>query len=201
MNLATKPSKRVTVSATQAYSGRSPLQVLGIKSSRKRGRAHEVAEHHRQLPPLGFENRGASRRFPSPGRGGVWHALGMRRLRLQRSNCFEQAAAVTDQSYSQVLEVLGVRRASTSASIAFSRSAALVPAIGPAGAGSSPISIPHATPSPNSGSINLRGRRVKNLQPAGPVLKQFSGGGRKVQLALLSVSRAIAAAPVFWTAG
>ena len=54
MYLATCPSQRSTTSAQRVLVGADHLpHVLGIEPRRKLGRAHQIDEHHRQLPPLG----------------------------------------------------------------------------------------------------------------------------------------------------
>jgi hypothetical protein len=49
-------------------------QILGIEARRQRCRAHQVAEHHRQLPPLGLGcgvRRGRSRHVRRRGKPGT----------------------------------------------------------------------------------------------------------------------------------
>ena len=56
MYLATKPSNLADHIGDGAVIGGDNLaQLLGIEPCRKRGRADEIAEHHGQLAPLGFD--------------------------------------------------------------------------------------------------------------------------------------------------
>jgi hypothetical protein len=58
MYLETKPSNPVTISATGAVIRAEDLaQILRIEARRERGRADQIAEHHRQLPALGIAFR------------------------------------------------------------------------------------------------------------------------------------------------
>jgi hypothetical protein len=78
-------------------------QILRIEPRRKRGRVDEVAEHHRELPPLGIAPR-----FESYGRFD-------RRSRRIRCECgsaqcgdsIEQPATVADGSDAQLAQIIG----------------------------------------------------------------------------------------------
>ena len=69
-------------------------QILGIELRGKRGRAHEIAEHHRQLPALGGEN--GCRRL------GHWSDIA-----TQSRDGIEQFAAMTDRSNSECDQIIG----------------------------------------------------------------------------------------------
>ena len=62
MYLATCPPQRSTTSAQRVLIGADhSAHVLGIEPRRELGRADQIAEQHRQLPPLGFEGLGVAR--------------------------------------------------------------------------------------------------------------------------------------------
>ena len=71
MYLATKPpALAISVGAAVVIGADDLAHVLGVEPRRKRGRADEVAEHHRQLAALGGGARGGGR-----DRGGGWRVI------------------------------------------------------------------------------------------------------------------------------
>jgi hypothetical protein len=73
-------------------------QILGIEPRGQRGRADKVAEHHRELPPLGI---GGSR-----GRAGWRCQLGGGRCGAERSDCSQQLSPVTDRGNADTDQVV-----------------------------------------------------------------------------------------------
>ena len=73
--------------------------LLGVEAGRERGRADEVAEHHRELAALGLAD---GRRSLLGGR-----RLGRRRAVPQGGDGGEQLAAVTDRGHAEAGQVLG----------------------------------------------------------------------------------------------
>ena len=75
-------------------------QILRVKTGRQRGRADQIAEHHRQLPAFGVGGSRSCRRHGG-GRsrwGGYRHT--------KRSNRVEQPPAITDERDAEVPQVL-----------------------------------------------------------------------------------------------
>ena len=70
-------------------------QILGIEPRRERGRADQVAEHHRQLPAFGIAARGRRIR-----RGGACRGA-------ERGDGVEQPPAMPDQADAEILQILG----------------------------------------------------------------------------------------------
>src|SRR6516225_2248197 len=69
-------------------------QILRVKTSGERRRAHEIAEHHRQLTALGH--------------GSDTVRLGRRiKVAAQRGDSREQLAAVPDEAYAKFPEIVG----------------------------------------------------------------------------------------------
>jgi hypothetical protein len=74
-------------------------QILGIESRRQRGRADQIAKHHRQLAPFGIGWRrciARCRRQRGNGHRGA-----------ERGNRIEQPAAVAKRADAQLLQVFG----------------------------------------------------------------------------------------------
>ncbi len=78
-------------------------QILGVKKGRERRRAHQIAEHHRELPALGIGPRPSLPRERGRAREGV---AGCGGLGAERGNGFEQFAPVTDRDNPDLLEIL-----------------------------------------------------------------------------------------------
>jgi hypothetical protein len=100
--LATKPPKRPTVSVTQRCVGADNLaQILGIEARRQRRRTDQIAEHHRQLPPLCL---GCGVR-----RGRCRHVLrrGTRGTGRKVSNRFQQQPAMADRGDAKFFQIVG----------------------------------------------------------------------------------------------
>ena len=79
-----------------------PAHVLGIEPRRQLGRADQIAEQHRQLPPLGF-------RRPNFGCCLTWGALFClrRQSRFRQSgDRFEELAAMSDDGDANVFEIV-----------------------------------------------------------------------------------------------
>jgi hypothetical protein len=72
-------------------------QNLGIEARRELGRADQITEHHRELPPFGI---GCRRIAGSSGHGG-------RHLGAERGNSVEQPPAMPDQRDAEILQILG----------------------------------------------------------------------------------------------
>jgi len=91
-----KPVERGDSFADRAVIGGDYLaQVFGVEPCREFGRADQIAEHHRQLPALGFgSHRGIG------GRGG-WD------LGAECGNRGEQSAPVPDEGDAEVPQVVG----------------------------------------------------------------------------------------------
>ena len=78
-------------------------QILGIELRRERGRADQIAEHHRQLPPLGVAPRcECCGRFGRRSR-----CIGHGRGSAQGGDGIEQPAAVADRGDAQLAQILG----------------------------------------------------------------------------------------------
>jgi ABC-type glutathione transport system ATPase component len=65
-------------------------QILGIVARRQRRRADQIAEHHRQLAPLGL---------PGSGCRGCGLGNGLRRVAAQGGDCGQQLAPVADRGH------------------------------------------------------------------------------------------------------
>jgi hypothetical protein len=82
-------------------------QLLGIEPRGQGGRADQIDEHHRELPPLGLRRgscqgrarRGAGLRLCAPGRWGLAAST-------QGGDGVEQLAPVADDGDAHVLEVV-----------------------------------------------------------------------------------------------
>jgi hypothetical protein len=68
-------------------------QVLGIKAGRQRRRTNQIAEHHRQLPPLRLG-------------GGVRRGRSRHRTLAESSNRRQQPSPIADRSDADVLQVV-----------------------------------------------------------------------------------------------
>jgi hypothetical protein len=69
-------------------------QILGIEPRRERGRADQIAEHNRELPPFGS-----------------WHSRNLLRCSIdiaaQRGDRSKQLPMISDEAYAKVLQVVG----------------------------------------------------------------------------------------------
>jgi hypothetical protein len=99
MYLATRPSEATNRLGNNAVVGADHFaQFFGIEPRRHGGRTDQVAEHHRQLPPLGFGGwRRRGKRFD---RGRRHAALAQRRDR------FEELATIADRGDADLPEIL-----------------------------------------------------------------------------------------------
>jgi len=68
-------------------------QVLGVEARRERGRVYDIAEHNRDLPPLGSRRRFVRGRAPRA------------TLPAQGGNRGKHLAAVPDEIYAELLEI------------------------------------------------------------------------------------------------
>jgi hypothetical protein len=103
MYFATCPPQRFTTSAQRSWvAADHRAHVFGIEPRRQPSRADQIAEQHRQLPPLGF------RRLCSACRLGWGARLCFRRQsRLgQGGNRFEELAPVTNGGDANVFEIV-----------------------------------------------------------------------------------------------
>ena len=78
-------------------------QILGVETRRKRCRADQIAEHHRQLAALGLGPHPSLPRERGRAREGVAGGGG---LSAERGNGFEQFAPVADRYNPDLLEIL-----------------------------------------------------------------------------------------------
>ena len=88
-------------------------QVLGVVARRQRRRAHQIAEHHRQLPPLGLAGGpsvsgmwGVREGAGATGRSG-WNWIRGRVGSAELGNGFEQHAPVAYRRHADVLQIVG----------------------------------------------------------------------------------------------
>jgi hypothetical protein len=71
-------------------------QIFRIESHGERGRADQIAEHHRQLPAFGLGgHQDVEGRYPGGGGFGAEHG-----------NCVEELAAMDPKHHAEILEIL-----------------------------------------------------------------------------------------------
>ena len=82
-------------------------QILRVEPRRQRRRADQIAEHHRQLPPLGLAGPDASilPRLHKLGRRD--RRAGAREVRSQRGDRGQQLAPMADKIDAQILQIVG----------------------------------------------------------------------------------------------